>query len=211
MDEKFQESIEGLEANGWVAFTKKISSKLIVSELSKRNLVSYTAVANIIFPSKQSIYRKSLSKLYGFNAFPLHTDGAQDRTPPNYLILQRNKAFSGATKTYLFDSYELFETIPGLGEKMFLLKGNGFNEITPLRKTLNDKILFRYNPVIMKTTSKKTREVLENFFSNASKIAIDWNSTETLIIDNWRMLHSRGEVKGDDKDRVLERISLYIK
>ena len=36
-----------------------------------------------------------------------------------------------------------------------------------------------------------------------------WNQGKALIIDNWRVLHGRGETECDDRDRTLLRV--YIR
>lgn len=164
----------------------------------------------ILNPDDKSKYAITLSKKYGSRAFPLHTDGAQWNIPPRFIILQGVHTCKNNTKTFLLDSNILKRIYSDfLKNAIFSLNGNGFNIYTTLLCMLHGKEIFRYNPVIMKNITGREYNDFLVFLNEISKIEIILSSENFLVIDNWRMLHSRGKLLDKTCKRVIERFELY--
>jgi alpha-ketoglutarate-dependent taurine dioxygenase len=52
----------------------------------------------------------------------------------------------------------------------------------------------------------ESRRIVENRLAQMPTRRIDWEARHVLVIDNWRVLHARGEAVRPDPDRRLKRI-----
>lgn len=173
----------------------------------------FTAKSNILYPNKIDNSKISLSKLYGLNAFPFHTDGVQFEMPPKYLILNLLSSDVDIAKTLLIDGFQISQNAKSVFyNSIFLLRGNNFKEWTPLINSgkIKGELILRYNPVIMQPIIKKKEILLNQILEESPKIEIDWKPNSYLIIDNWRMLHAREAIKNTTNSRVIQRTELYI-
>jgi alpha-ketoglutarate-dependent taurine dioxygenase len=56
-------------------------------------------------------------------------------------------------------------------------------------------------------TFGNSREVVRNVLSRCEHVELVWEPGELLVVDNWRVIHARGEARWDDSEtRVLERV-----
>lgn len=154
--------------------------------------------------------KKTLTKIFNNKEFPYHTDGVQYELPPKYIILLRTREASQYTATNIIDGLSIAENNKELFfQTSFIIKGNGFRELSNIVKKKGEEYLLRYNPVIMSSYTSDKRQEIDAIFKEVPPIKIDWKSNDILIIDNWRMLHSRDEIKNTDGIRGLKRIELY--
>jgi L-asparagine oxygenase len=151
--------------------------------------------------------RPSLSARHGLGAFPWHTDGAQRVRTPRWLLMRSHG--EPKTPTLLLDGTAL-ATNGGITAELaaasWLVQGTPpfyAPVIAPNGEAL------RWNPDLMSprgsrgaVADKRWRLLLAAAEANRHQ----WRSGETLILDNWRLLHARPPITADDPERQLERI-----
>ena len=157
----------------------------------------------------------SYSGIYGLGMFPLHTDLAQHPLPPRYFIL---RCITGhhSVRTSLVDGYEI-ATVVGLS----LLARSLVQPRRPTSRKLplmtlysvkNDVGLLRWDEQFIKPASRAGEQGSSAFVEALKKVSPTEFCLEgcgdTLVIDNWRMLHGRSAVPFDSRTRVIERIYL---
>lgn len=153
----------------------------------------------------------SFSFNLGLDEFPYHNETAF-WTKPAQLILIASENFSYCN-TLLIDTKGLFD---GLSANQLIIFYNsvfsmktpqGINFISVLHQD-NSKIIFRYDPNIMKpfnSSAKIASEIIFDFISNSTPITIKWTGNNVLILNNWRFFHKRS-VCNNEPNRVLKRI-----
>lgn len=162
--------------------------------------------------SKSEAHPNSLSALYGLSAFPFHTDGAHKLTPPRLLAFRYIGTSANPEPTLLldFNSRKLNSK-----EEYFL--NNRIWKIHDGRKVFYRSIknpqsrFLRLDTGCMTLTDNtdEDKEFLRDLINKFDTIRISWKLNKTLIVDNWRMLHSRPQISLINKDkRILERINI---
>lgn len=199
---------------GWIYIDKILSIEEIINEI-KLNIDNVNIKTTELYQNKKSKAKISLSRLFKDNEYPFHNDGVQYPLPPKFIVLQNKTNNNYKTKTLLIDGYKLSEIDKLLFyNSIFKIKGNyGFIERTPIlntNKVQNEKI-FRYNPIIMSPIIERKKEKIEECINNyKEKIEIEWKPDSTLIINNWRFLHSRTKNLDLNIKRELIRTEIYI-
>jgi hypothetical protein len=80
-----------IEKDGWVVIDEYSGELLNLMEniCSKLKLdISFHNYKKLIPKDKNEVEHFSLSSAYGLKEFPLHTDGAEYKTPPRFLVLR---------------------------------------------------------------------------------------------------------------------------
>jgi L-asparagine oxygenase len=153
---------------------------------------------------------------YGTNAFPLHTDLAHWAVPPKYLAL---RCVVGApdVSTRLLDGKVLIERF-GAGTLARTL-------VQPRRPVAGTRPLLRllergaagsirvrwdslFNVPATAASAGVFAEVSEFLQSTCELTPVLCEPGDTLIIDNWRMLHGRAPVPPQSRSRHIERVYL---
>jgi hypothetical protein len=153
----------------------------------------------------------SLSKIHAVGEFPFHIDTAHWLTPCRYVMLACVSPGSGCRPTLLLDTRQtqLNEHQASLLHSTPLRVTNGRNSFfsTILSKM---RAFVRLDSGCMTATTPDGAEALAIFSKgNSADIkTIHWEAGMVLVIDNWRLLHSRGHAYGSDSDRKLLRISI---
>ena len=153
---------------------------------------------------------RSLSAAFLTGAFPCHVDTAHWPIPCRYIILACLNPSTRARSTSLLDTARL-----GLkhAERELLA-------VTPFRIVNGRNSFFatilhsgrpfiRYDPGCMRSVSSDGERALGVLCREAWPAQVEevqWNPGEAVVIDNWRVLHGRGESVCDDRDRTLLRV-----
>lgn len=157
------------------------------------------------------------SGIYGLGEFPLHTDMAHWHLPPRYLLLRSIRGYS-TVKTVLLDGRTLIATVGRTCLARAIVRPrrphNGKLPLLPLYREQNDNgvSLLRWDEQFIVPASSAgiagvTR--LRDAIASASKVSVALAGPgDTLVIDNWRMLHGRSTVAEECSDRVIERAYL---
>ncbi|HSZ34654.1 MAG TPA: hypothetical protein VK772_15165 [Puia sp.] len=156
---------------------------------------------------KQDVQVDSLSKRYGLESFPIHTDCAYFRVPPRYIFLRYVGSFESPSPTFLID-FETDKLDPAeqqfVKNAIWYVKGSEGGFYT----TIYENGVLRYDPEIMKPVNNvpyKMSDLLEKM----RKSQINWHSNKVLIINNWSTLHARPTLKPEENGkRILQRINI---
>jgi len=164
---------------------------------------------------KTETKRNSLSKMFGFNDFPYHTDCAYQKNPPRYIALRYvgNEASKTPTKMKCFN-YNLLneeEKYFVTNKMWFVTNGIGSFYSTICAKIGNNEFQVRYDPVCMRLVDnhKKLKEKWNVILDKFREEEVYWTKNKTLILDNWKMLHARGSVLLKEKaTRKIQRLNI---
>lgn len=155
---------------------------------------------------------RSLSKRYSTGEFPLHVDTAHWLTPCRYVMLACVCPGKAGRPTLLLDP-----------EKLRLeQRHTALLQSTPLRVTNGRYSFFstilsrsrqfvRYDPGCMTAATPDGAEALAVFSRCQWPDFVEevrWEPGQMIVLDNWRLLHGRGQAKDLDSDRILLRLSI---
>lgn len=205
---------------GW-AFIDALYPKDSLDDISHILGETWTGLANHVPHSISPIESKcatpnTYSGNYGLLEYPMHTDLAHWRIPPRYLILRCIIGFP-AVKTLLVDGVSIIEECG----KSTLSKA-----LVEPRRPLDGKIpllrlyrqynactgLFRWDSLFIQPKGRKGEIAFERvteFIADTSPTIVNLKSRgDTLILDNWRILHGRTAVPKHCKYRTVERLYL---
>jgi len=154
---------------------------------------------------------------YGYGRFPLHTDLAHWCIPPRYLAL---RCISGTVDvaTYLFDGNEVITAIGKTQLRRTLVQPRRpFAHNRPLLRLYDqrdqDTQFLRWDQLFITpatTTSANTFAAMLNYLDLAKPFEIVLQHPgDTLVIDNWRILHGRSPISPGSKNRQIDRV--YIR
>jgi hypothetical protein len=159
----------------------------------------------------------SLSRLHGLGTFPLHTDAAHHRQPPRWMLMRCASAGSHKCPTVLADSQRL--TLGGterrdLERAVWKVKAGSrsFLASVVLRSTLtppSSPLRMRYDAGCMNIADAAFAPTAGKLVRWLNELPIDrihWEPGLTIVVDNWRMLHGRGEGADDSGIRELQRV-----
>jgi hypothetical protein len=155
------------------------------------------------------------SGIYGLNRFPFHTDLAHWRLPPRYLLLRCVKGYHDVT-TQLIDGKGIISvvTLDTMTRAVVRPRRPQQKSIPLMRlcEQVEGGYRLRWDEVFLKPASRigeaasqKVREVLATYEALSIPLA---DRADTLVIDNWRMLHARSPIPAGHEDRVIERVYL---
>lgn len=157
----------------------------------------------------------SYSGLYGLGRFPFHSDLAHWRTPPRYLLLRCITGFADVP-TLMIDGHDLIEavTLDILGRAIFKPRRPRDGSVSLLRlcEPVDDVVRVRWDEVFL-TPASRIGEVahlrVREWLSTCTPTALSLAAThDTLLIDNWRMLHARSPILPGREARAIERVYL---
>lgn len=157
----------------------------------------------------------SYSGIYGLDRFPFHSDLAHWRTPPRYLLLRCIAGFADVP-TLMIDGHDLIDavTLDILGRAIFKPRRplDGSVSLLRLCEPVNDVVRVRWDEVFLKPASRigevadlRVRGWLSTCTPTALSLA---EMHDTLLIDNWRMLHARAPILPGRETRAIERVYL---
>jgi len=153
--------------------------------------------------------KQGLSRQYGLGAFPFHVDTAHWAVPARFMILSCVAPGEEVVPTLLVNRDDLhFDgEEQGLARSAVFFVKNG-------RNSFYSSILergrgfIRYDPGCMEPWSRDAKHALALFSRERIWPYIQqvfWKPGDSLIIDNWRMLHARAAVNVNASNRLLLR------
>ena len=153
------------------------------------------------------------SSRYGLEPFPWHTDFAHWLMPPRFLLLRCLVGFPDVL-TRLVDAH-LVSAAVGAGTlfRALVRPRRPRGGVLPLLRILSrpnpNSVLIRWDEEYIRPASEAGRKGIAEFArAVATQEVTDIRLSEpgdTLIIDNWRMLHGRSHVPLTSAGRILER------
>ena len=153
---------------------------------------------------------------FGLQAFPLHTDLAHWFLPPRYFAL---RCINGSkyVSTNLVDVEDLISIVGRQNLMRALVRPRRpLKQNRPLLRLLsnheNTSALFRWDSLFVTPATNESQVICETTVDALASIerieVLLANPGDTLIIDNWRMLHGRSRVSIKDNPRRIERAYL---
>ena len=155
------------------------------------------------------------SGIYGFDQFPFHTDLAHWYLPPRYLLLRCLNGYADIP-TLLLDGQIIFDAV-----MLDILKRAVFKPRRPLDGRMAllrlcqptiDGYRFRWDESFLKPASKVgeiAKERIRKTLSLSPPESICLlRAGDTLIVDNWRILHARSPIPAEREDRKIQRVYL---
>jgi hypothetical protein len=172
-------------------------------------------VHSLIPVKKDKSTPNTYSGIYGLQQFPFHTDFAHWRYPPRYLMLRCVVGFEDVP-TLLIDGLQLAREIGEILLSRALVQPRrpvrGTMPLLSLYHSRTGNSIIRWDDVFIRPASKMgeigmaaVREVMGR--CRPISIALV-NAADTLVIDNWRMLHSRSRILPGRETRRLQRAYL---
>lgn len=191
-----------------------VSCGKIVGKIIPPHSIKNEYPAEKLTPKEKKEFNKNTySSIFGLGEFPYHTDLAHLPTPPKYLLLRCLKGAKDV-KTKILESKSIIKEYDFSKLKRSIFKS---------RDKLNSRILLplplifenefiRWDSVFLQPANKNAED-----FQEWMSIAL-WDGIEkphslsvigdALLINNWKILHSRSSVSEEDRTRVIERIYL---
>lgn len=148
---------------------------------------------------------------YGYDHLPLHTDLAHWYRPPRYVLL---RCISGtqSVATHLLNRRQLEKWIPTsvMQRALFSPRRRLDGKLFLLRMLADE--MFRWDQLFLKPQNTAAHEAVARMQEVASELTminiVLAQAGQTLLIDNWNVLHGRSSVPAAESSRKLERIYL---
>lgn len=154
---------------------------------------------------------------FGLDAFPFHTDLAHWASPPRYLMLRCTLGDPDAL-TLLVDGKVLVDALgPSVLSRCLTRPRrpmNGTFHLLPIwRDTCGSaQQLFRWDSIYLLPANAYAQTVCREIVDYLSQIqpsaVVLRNKGDTLLLDNWRLLHGRSPVQNPASSRKIHRIYL---
>jgi len=159
----------------------------------------------VIAGSKPARRARSFTFHYGLGDFPLHTDTVYWPLPARYVVMWAAREFK--TPTTILGSHQVSELLSSFKSRVPIFTRK--SKTGPIYSSPwfgeNDEYV-RYDPCYMAAANGAASALSQELDAAAMTVAEDffWKPHTALILDNWRCLHGRRGVLGEE--RALSRI-----
>lgn len=211
-------ALETLQARGWALVHSDFREEAELASRTLRIAESLgtpvrgraTQTVEVLTPkAPEAAHPASLSRKYGLDAFPFHVDTAHWTVPARYMVLSCVSPGEEVVPTLLVnrDHLHLSDEEQAIAKSAVFLVKNGRNSF--YSSILGDARGFvRYDPGCMEPLSQDSAHALrlfshERVAPHIQKVA--WEPGDSLIIDNWQMLHARAAANKNASRRLLLR------
>jgi L-asparagine oxygenase len=154
---------------------------------------------------------------FGLGAFPLHTDLAHWASPPRYLMLRCERGDPDA-QTQIVDGRSLVAALgPSVLARCLARPRRPMNGAFQLLPVLHDSSglgqqRIRWDSIYLRPANVYAQVVfrrIEDFLSLVQPVVeVLLNKGDTLLLDNWRLLHGRSLVQNSASSRKIHRVYL---
>lgn len=153
---------------------------------------------------------------FGHGDFPFHTDLAHWRRPPRYLLLRCVVGYPDVP-TLLIDGNALVDAVTKdvLARAIFKPRrprDGAYALLRLLEPSADDRHLLRWDELFLQSASKigdKANIQVRDWLAACEPLSIALSQPDdTLVIDNWRMLHARSSILPGREDRAIQRVYL---
>lgn len=157
----------------------------------------------------------SYSGIYGLEAFPFHTDLAHWNEPPRYLMLRCVKGYAEVPTLIVDGSVLVREASRDLLIRALVKPRRPHNGTVPILRLYEnaekgDRI--RWDEIFLQPVGRVGRLAVERFRECLARIESQSillkTPGDTVLIDNWRMMHARSPILPGCEDRRIERVYL---
>lgn len=188
------------------------SPQAAIQDLGRISQIGDYDLVHELRPRERDNRLNSYSGRFGFGGFPMHTDFAHWSTPPRYVVL---RCVVGAknVQTLVFDSHAILAEVGeevlqlGLVQPRIPLQGQ-----RPLLRILDrdqsEPPIFRWDSVFLVPATpcgQLAVAVVTDYLKEARPREVTLEHPgDTLVVDNWRMLHARSAVM-NGHERIIVR------
>jgi alpha-ketoglutarate-dependent taurine dioxygenase len=154
---------------------------------------------------------------FGLGAFPLHTDLAHWARPPRYLMLRFSRGDAN-TQTQIVDGSLVIETLGSSVLARCLARPRrpmkGALQLLPIWQASFEpnQEFIRWDSIYLKPANEFALAVfrrVDECLSCIQPVAkVLLNKGDTLLLDNWRVLHGRSQVQNLESPRKIHRLYL---
>lgn len=154
---------------------------------------------------------------FGRDEFPLHTDLAHWARPPRYLMLRCMKGDANIG-TRILDGLDLIDAIGSARMARCLARPRrpltGMLHLLPVlgASTPPGNQVLRWDSLFIEPINQSARLVFDSIREWLARTPVDRQILlmpgDTLVIDNWRILHGRERAHCSAIDRVVHRVYL---
>jgi TfdA family taurine catabolism dioxygenase TauD len=185
----------------------------VASEFGKPSYTRGESEVQSLSPqTKDEATPNTYSGIYGYEKFPFHTDLAHWKKPPRYLLLRCVVGFKEVS-TLVADGLDIIRVAGALSLSRALVQPRRpIDGKLPLLRILDDVEgikLLRWDSVFLKPASKVgsngmslVQSAIEKYSPSAFSLK---EKGDTLILDNWRMLHARSSINENYASRKIIR------
>lgn len=204
-----------LSIQGYAVFQDKsmpavleVATSLGVPQVERRDPRVYRVISPTPVASAKP---NTLSSRYGTGPFPFHSDTAYWVRPARYLLLHCLSPGASRRPTLLLDSSEwrLSPSESQLLQRGLWIAGDKRPFLSTILQSTKRGLLLRYDQDCMQPASASgnmAQPLIRSRIFSSQPVEIRWQVGMLLIIDNHRMLHSRGAAAQPDLDRRLGRV-----
>jgi L-asparagine oxygenase len=202
------------------AFRERLSPEVSTDQLAQAlgepvGLSANSPVHALTPKSTAEAPSNTYSGNYGLGEFPLHTDMANWHEPPRYLML---RCVVGApdVATTVVDPRSITETIGIENLARALMKPRrrvaGRMSLLPIVQPLHDGMMVRWDERYLEPASRAGEVYAAEMRQRLRKVVVTpvvlAQPGDTVVIDNWKMLHGRAAVPESSRSRRIERVYL---
>lgn len=164
-------------------------------------------IETLIALSSDQVEKDSLTKRYGLNQFPIHTDCAYLKFPPKYILLRYIGSIDNPTPTIImhFDKSKLSEE-----ELDFVCRTIWFvkSEDKGFYSTIYKDGILRYDKEVMRMVNPAENR-MDDILAKMTTTEIEWKKNKVVIINNHSALHFRPQISNSENNkRILQRINI---
>lgn len=209
---------KAIDNNGYVFLkSHSVDDECIqaISKIGQIHTVNNSRIKQILVPlENEESTPNTYSGNYGLNSFPMHTDLAHWKEPPRYFALRCIDG-SKTVFTNMIDSKYLLSGIDKTELRRILVQPRrpieGKRPLLSLLDVNKDGVeMFRWDPLFIEPATAESKAKFKNILNlieeSLKKSILLENPGDTLIVDNWRMLHGRSSVSEKDIKRKIERV-----
>lgn len=154
----------------------------------------------------------TLSSRYGEGPFPFHSETAYWDLPARIVLLYCVDPGSGNRPTLLLDllSNIRADQRDALARDLWVVRYTRRPFLTKVLSSVGKRLLVRYDKDCMRPIQDgcASEELMTTLCARERAQAVSWQPGLLLAIDNFRLLHGRGEADSPDPGRHLRRVLL---
>ncbi len=211
--------LKELDKNGYVFiknFKPEFTTSGLAETLGETERIPNYPILHCLTPRKKANSPKhNYSGNFGLNDFPIHTDLAHWHIPPRFILLRCIKPAPKVFSYLLSFGNALcgvFENTISRAHFYPRKKILGKRFLLPFRQNIKNGKIYRWDSLFLTPANKEANEVCVHFTKFLHDFPIKkiefTNFFDTIIINNWKILHGRSSVSPRNCNRVIERVYL---
>jgi len=189
-----------------------LGSVLDVERLAPRHRIQNVQMLSLI--GRDSARPNSYSSEFGSGEFPLHTDYGHWQVPPRFLALRCLKGDASVTTNIV--SWSLVSHSMGVLLDRAVVAPRRKHPtqpigVLPVSFARDGVVGFRWDPLFLRPindAAQMLRTCVEALSATSMDTVNLFEPGDTLVIDNWKVLHGRSAARNAGANRRVERVYL---